>query len=43
MPGDPPVFNREAREYADLVGRAPTVIAVPYPRYKCDLQMLVFG
>lgn len=42
-PGDPPVFNREAREYADLVGSEPVVIAVPYPRYKCDLQMLVFG
>jgi SAM-dependent methyltransferase len=40
--GDPPVFNREADEYAQMVGSRPTVIAVPYPRYGCCLHMLVF-
>jgi SAM-dependent methyltransferase len=41
-PGDPPVFNREAHEYTEMVGREPEVILVPYPRYSCDLHMLVF-
>ena len=40
--GDPPVFNREAYEYVVLAGRrAVETIAVPYPRYKCDLTVLV--
>ena len=42
-PGDPPVFNREPEEYARLVGSYPQVIKVPYPRYRCDLDILVFG
>lgn len=42
-PGNPPVFNREAGEYAQMVGRQPEVLAVPYPRYRCDLTMLVFA
>lgn len=39
--GDPPVFNREAREYVQMIGRPCVVVAVPYPRYGCDLTMLV--
>lgn len=42
-PGDPPVFNREAHEYVELLGRELIdTIAVPYPRYRCDLTVLVF-
>jgi len=42
-PGNPPVFNREAHEYVAMVGRDPIeMIAVPYPRYDCDLTILVF-
>ena len=41
-PGDPPVFNREAHEYVELLGRPCERLAVPYPRYKCDLTVLVF-
>lgn len=42
-PGDPPVFNREASEYVELSGRQLVdTIAVPYPRYGCDLTVLVF-
>lgn len=41
--GDPPVFNRGAMEYVDLVGRElVTALAVPYPRYNCELTMMVF-
>lgn len=41
--GNPPVFNREAHEYVELVGRELIdSIAVPYPRYRCDLHLLVF-
>lgn len=41
-PGDPPVFNREALEYLELSGRQLVdVISVPYPRYRCDLTILV--
>lgn len=42
-PGDPPVFNREADEYVELLGR-PLVERreVPYPRYQCALSVLVF-
>ena len=40
--GDPPVFNREAHEYVEMVGRELVAsIAVPYPRYRCDLHLLV--
>ena len=42
-PGDPPVYNREAGEYAAMLRRDPVgVIKVPYRRYKCDLDLLVF-
>lgn len=41
-PGDPPVFNREASEYVEMVGRPCERLAVPYPRYRCDLTVLVF-
>jgi SAM-dependent methyltransferase len=40
--GDPPVFNREPEEYADMIGRTMKIIPVPYPRYKCDLSLMVF-
>lgn len=41
-PGDPPVFNREIVEYVAMSGRGLVeAIAVPYPRYRCDLMMLV--
>lgn len=41
-PGDPPVFNREASEYVALSGRALVdSFPVPYPRYGCDLTVLV--
>lgn len=41
--GDPPVFNRDASEYVELLGRELVdTIAVPYPRYRCDLTVLVF-
>lgn len=41
-PGNPPVFNRDLQEYADLVGWKYDVIHVPYPRYGCDLDLMVF-
>lgn len=41
-PGDPPVFNREADEYVAMFGSDPVVIDIPYPRYGCNLTMLVF-
>lgn len=40
--GNPPVFNREAKEYADMIGKEPEVICIPYPRYGCDLELLIF-
>ena len=41
-PGNPPVFNREAGEYVEMSGRKLVEsIAVPYPRYRCDLTVLV--
>lgn len=41
-PGDPPVFNREAIDYVEMVGRELIEsIPVPYPRYRCDLHLLV--
>ena len=42
-PGNPPAFNREAAEYVEMVGREAETILVPYPRYGCDLTMLVFA
>lgn len=41
--GDPPVFNREAEEYGALVGWDYETIKVPYPRYRCDLDLMVFS
>jgi SAM-dependent methyltransferase len=41
-PGNPPVFNRDIEEYADLVGRDYSIIEVPYPRYGCNLDLMVF-
>ena len=41
-PGNPPVFNREADEYAAMLRLDQVVVPVPYPRYGCDLSMLVF-
>lgn len=44
-PGDPPVFNRSAAEYMVMVGRHESRVAtveIPYPRYRCDLTVLVF-
>lgn len=40
-PGNPPVFNRDLEEYAAMLGREYTVIRVPYPRYGCDLELIV--
>lgn len=40
--GDPPVFNRDAEDYEAMVNRPVQRIAVPYPRYCCDLTVLVF-
>jgi hypothetical protein len=40
--GNPPVFNREAAEYEAMFERNVSRIEVPYPRYGCDLTMLVF-
>lgn len=40
--GDPPVFNREAHEYVEMVGRDCETVLIPYPRYGCDLHLLVF-
>jgi hypothetical protein len=41
-PGNPPVFNRELSEYADMIQRPYEVINVQYPRYGCDLTLAVF-
>jgi SAM-dependent methyltransferase len=40
-PGNPPVFNRDLTEYTDMIGRPCDIIRVPYPRYGCDLSLLV--
>jgi SAM-dependent methyltransferase len=40
-PGNPPVFNRDIEEYVEMLGRPYEVIAVPYPRYGCDLELIV--
>lgn len=41
--GNPPVFNREAKEYEQMIGVKPEVIEIAYPRYDCNLTMLVFS
>lgn len=40
--GNPPVFNRDISEYINMIGIVPNVIKVPYPRYECDLDLMVF-
>jgi len=40
--GNPPVFNRHPDEYAEMVGRWPEIELVPYPRYNCNLHLLIF-
>ena len=40
--GNPPVFNREISEYIEMIGKVPSIIKVPYPRYKCELDLMVF-
>jgi SAM-dependent methyltransferase len=40
-PGNPPVFNRDLDEYAAMIGRPYKVVNVPYPRYGCDLELIV--
>ncbi len=40
--GEPPVFNREPEEYEAMFERPVTRMKVPYPRYGCDLTVLVF-
>jgi SAM-dependent methyltransferase len=41
-PGNPPVFNRELSDYAEMIQRPYEVINVQYPRYGCDLTLAVF-
>lgn len=41
-PGNPPVFNRDAEEYAAMIGWPYHVVKVPYPRYGRDLDLMVF-
>lgn len=41
-PGNPPVFNRSAGEYAEMIGRPYTTQLVEYPRYKTHLTLLAF-
>lgn len=40
--GNPPVFNREISEYIEMIGVIPNIIKVPYPRYNCELDLMVF-
>lgn len=40
-PGDPPVFNREPEEYEAMIERKARRVEVPYPRYGCNLTVLV--
>lgn len=40
--GNPPVFNREIKDYEELLGVEAKIIKVPYPRYDCDLDLMVF-
>lgn len=41
-PGNPPVFNRGAEEYVQMVDWQHRIIKVSYPRYGCDLDLMVF-
>lgn len=41
--GNPPVFNREIDEYERMIGVKADIVKVPYPRYKCDLDLMVFS
>jgi len=41
-PGNPPVFNRDQQDYVDLIGWKHHVIKIKYPRYGCDLDLMVF-
>ena len=41
-PGNPPVFNRNKEDYLDLVGWKCTILLVKYPRYGCDLDLMIF-
>lgn len=40
--GNPPVFNREVKEYEQMIGVKAEIVKVPYPRYRCDLDLMVF-
>lgn len=40
--GNPPVFNREISEYINMIGLVPNIIKVPYMRYNCNLDLMVF-
>jgi SAM-dependent methyltransferase len=40
--GNPPVFNREIKDYEALVGRECRIIKVDYPRYNCKLPLMIF-
>lgn len=40
--GNPPVFNREIADYEALIGGKCEVISVPYPRYKCSLDLMIW-
>lgn len=40
--GNPPVFNRDITEYINMIGKVPNIIKVPYPRYKTELDLMVF-
>lgn len=41
-PGNPPVFNRNKEDYLDLVGWKCNFMPVKYPRYGCDLDLMIF-
>jgi SAM-dependent methyltransferase len=40
--GNPPVFNRALEEYAQMIGRKPSVMMIDYPRYSTQLTLAVF-
>lgn len=40
-PGNPPVFNRDLSEYVEMIGRSYNRIEVAYPRYGCNLELIV--
>jgi SAM-dependent methyltransferase len=39
--GNPPVYNRDLSEYAEMIGRKYTRLEVAYPRYGCNLELIV--